>query len=86
MTSDNEHDVVRDKPITDKQESAIINMRRALGNDNPYKNLPTTLSAASAEIKRLKAIINNNLSLCGFINPRHSYELRSNQSGWDGFE
>lgn len=67
----------KEKAMTEKQRQAIINMRSALGNKNPYDNLPESVQDASKEIKRLKAIITNNLSIGGTINARHSYLFRS---------
>lgn len=60
------------RPITEKQRTAIWNMRYALGNEWPSDNMPETVADASAEIRRLKDLIHNNLSKGGTVNARHS--------------
>jgi len=63
-------------PITEKQRRAIINMRRALGRENPEKDMPKDVRSACGEITRLKNRIHKNLSIGGTINPKHSILFR----------
>lgn len=58
---------------TEKQEAAIFNMRHALGmSGKALLEMPKTRGEASNEIKRLREVIVNNLSIGGSINPKHS--------------
>lgn len=57
-------------PITEKQQTAIFNMRYALGlKGDVLHKCPETRGDASKEITRLREIIVNNLSIGGSINP-----------------
>lgn len=60
---------------TEKQLKAIKNMRSALGSSN--NELPRNKKEASVLIAELKKIIDNNISLCGYINPRRDFSNRS---------
>lgn len=76
---------MKERPITDKQKTAIYNMRRALGYVDPFKDMPQTISTASNEIGNLKAVIHNNLSLGGAINPRHAVCSDNRYDDMEGF-
>lgn len=77
----------KDKEPTEKQMSAIINMRSALGCTDHES--PKTRGDASKEIASLKEVIINNLSLGGSINARHSVYERNyeglEESCWSDF-
>lgn len=60
---------------TEKQKTAIINMSRALGMPFRKINTDLSISEASAKISELKGIIENNILLCGYINPSNLYEM-----------
>ena len=56
---------------TNKQKTAIINMSKALGAKRDKINTNLTISEASLKISELHNIIQKNILISGYINPRY---------------